>query len=64
MIKNAGFVDKKKTGYFVHDWDDKYNQLDSYRKMNAKRQPEYRKRKKWRNLIKNTKKYKRRSIQK
>ncbi len=45
MIK-AGFIDKKKSGYFVHDWDDKYNQLDTYRKMNAKRQAEYRKRKK------------------
>ena len=42
---DAGFVDKKKSGYYVHDWEDKYAQLDSYRKMNAARQKAYRDRK-------------------
>ena len=36
---------KKKSGYFVHDWQDKYSQLDKYRKMNAARQKAYRQRK-------------------
>lgn len=40
----AGFIDKKKSGYYVHDWEDKYSQLDSYRKMNAQRQKAYRER--------------------
>jgi len=42
---DARFIDKKKNDYFVHDWEDKYSQLDSYRKMNALRQKEYRQRK-------------------
>ena len=45
QMVDAGFVDKKKSGYFVHDWEDKYSQLDKYRKMNAKRQKEYRQKK-------------------
>jgi hypothetical protein len=44
LIK-AGFVDKKKLGYFVHDWEDKYSALDSYRKANRERQRQYRKKK-------------------
>ena len=43
---DSGFIDKKKSGYYVHDWEDKYSQLDKYRKMNAQRQKEYRQRKK------------------
>ena len=45
QMVDAGFVDKKKSGYFVHDWQDKYSQLDKYRKMNAARQKAYRQRK-------------------
>tara|TARA_R100001443_G_scaffold7321_2_gene16579 strand:- start:6890 stop:7300 length:411 start_codon:yes stop_codon:yes gene_type:complete len=45
VMVDAGFVDKKKSGYYVHDWEDKYAQLDSYRKMNAARQKAYRDRK-------------------
>ena len=33
---DSGFIDKKKSGYYVHDWEDKYSQLDKYRKMNDK----------------------------
>jgi hypothetical protein len=51
----SGFVDKKKSGYYVHDWEDKYSQLDKYRKMNAQRQKEYRQRKK---MDESNKKYK------
>ena len=42
-LVKAGFVDKKKTGYYVHDWEDKYSALDSYRKANSERQRRYRK---------------------
>jgi hypothetical protein len=44
LIK-GGFVDKKKSGLFVHDWEDKYSALDSYRKANRDRQRQYRKKK-------------------
>ena len=52
---DSGFIDKKKSGYYVHDWEDKYSQLDKYRKMNAQRQKEYRQRKK---MDESNKKYK------
>ena len=45
QMVEAGFIDKKKSGYYVHDWQDKYSQLDKYRKMNAARQKAYRDRK-------------------
>jgi len=43
-LVEAGFIDKRRNQFYVHDWEDKYSQLDRYRKMNAKRQSEYRQR--------------------
>jgi hypothetical protein len=45
LIK-GGFVDKKKSGLFVHDWEDKYSALDRYRKMNSERQRKHREKQK------------------
>ena len=57
---DSGFIDKKKSGYYVHDWEDKYSQLDKYRKMNVhKDKKNTDKEKRWMNLIRSIKIFKR-----